>query len=68
MRFFSKKWSMLAIAGALALVPRGAHAQQQTFYLDRLQVPGAPDDGVVMFRPVTQPDNIFYGQMGVGFQ
>jgi OOP family OmpA-OmpF porin len=48
--------------------PSLAHAQTNTFYLDRLQVPGAPDDGMVLFRPVTQPDNIFYGQLGVGFQ
>jgi len=70
MRFFSTKCScmVLAMVGALALVPRAAQAQANTFYLDRLQVPGAPDDGVVMWRPVTQPDNIFYGQLGVGFQ
>ena len=49
---------------ALASAPRIAHAQASTFHLDRLEVPGAPDDGVVMFRPVTQPDNIFYGQLG----
>jgi outer membrane protein OmpA-like peptidoglycan-associated protein len=70
MRFYSKSCSIvvLAIMGAVALAPRAAQAQATTFYLDRLQVPGAPDDGIVMWRPVTQPDNIFYGQLGVGFQ
>ncbi len=29
-------------------------AQQPTFHLDRLEMPGAPDDGIVLFRPVTQ--------------
>ena len=66
MRFHSK---ILAVAAVLlGLTPRDAAAQQQTFYLDRLQVPGAPDDGMVLFRPVTQPDNIFFGQLGLGFQ
>ncbi len=71
MGFFSKilRGSAVAILGvAASLLSREAHAQQSTFYLDRLQVPGAPDDGIVMWRPVTQPDNIFYGQLGIGFQ
>jgi OmpA-OmpF porin, OOP family len=57
-----------AAAGCMALVimPRLANAQQQTFHLDRLEVPGAPDDGVVLFRPVTKPETIFYGQLGLG--
>ncbi len=59
---------MLAVAGVVALAPCAARAQTATFYLDRLQIPGAPDDGMVMFRPVTQPDNVFYGQLGIGFQ
>jgi OOP family OmpA-OmpF porin len=63
------KTGLMAVAFAVALgAPRAARAQQQTFYLDRLQIPGAPDDGIVMWRPVTQPDNIFYGQIGIGFQ
>src|SRR6266700_224514 len=73
MRFhFQKTFSLAVIAGVLglgpALWPRVAQAQQSTFYLDRLQLPGGPDDGLVMFRPVTQPDNVFFGTLGVGFQ
>jgi outer membrane protein OmpA-like peptidoglycan-associated protein len=53
-------------ASAVLLAASSAAAQQHTFHLDRLEVPGAPDDGVVMFRPVMQPNAIFYGQLGVG--
>jgi OOP family OmpA-OmpF porin len=69
---FHLKTGVCAAGFAAALVTfltsSGARAQQATFYLDRLNVPGAPDDTTVLFRPVTQPDNIFYFQMGVGFQ
>ncbi len=65
----SSKRALAALVAAAALaVPSAAHAQASTFYLDRLNTPGAPDDGVVMWRPVTQPDNIFYGQLALGFQ
>jgi len=53
-------------AGAVLLGAAPAAAQQQTFHLDRLEVPGAPDDGAVMFRPVTQPNAVFYAQFGLG--
>ncbi len=29
-------------------------------------MPGAPDDGVAVFRPVTQPDSTFYAQLALG--
>jgi outer membrane protein OmpA-like peptidoglycan-associated protein len=44
-----------------------AHAQQHTFKLDRLELPGAPEDGLVLFRPVTQPKPIFFAQLGLGY-
>ena len=61
------RWAIagLVAAGAL-LAPRASNAQQQTFHLDRLEVPGAPDDGVVLFRPVTNEQTIVYGQLGLG--
>ncbi len=52
--------------GGVLLLARPAAAQQQTFHLDRLEVPGAPDDGVVLFRPAMQEAPILYGQLGVG--
>jgi outer membrane protein OmpA-like peptidoglycan-associated protein len=54
--------------GVVLLAGGTAEAQQKTFHLDRLEVPGGPDDGIVLFRPVTQPQSIFYGQLGIGFQ
>jgi OmpA-OmpF porin, OOP family len=53
-------------AAALTFAPRAA-AQQSTFHLDRLEVPGAPDDGVVLFRPVTEDKPTFYAQLGLGY-
>ena len=52
---------------AFAAVALPARAQQQTFHLDRLEVPGAPDDGVVIFRPVTEERPTFYAQLALGF-
>lgn len=59
----------LAAATVLAgaLVARPAHAQGHTFHLDRLEMPGAPDDGLVLFRPVTQPNTMVYAQLGFGY-
>jgi outer membrane protein OmpA-like peptidoglycan-associated protein len=56
----------LALSTVLAF-PATAGAQQKTFHLDRLEMPGAPDDGVVLFRPETQQRNIFFGQLGIGY-
>lgn len=54
---------MATLAGA-----RDASAQQKTFHLDRLEMPGAPDDGVAVFRPVTNQRTIFFGQLAIGDQ
>jgi outer membrane protein OmpA-like peptidoglycan-associated protein len=43
-----------------------AQAQQNTFYLDRLTVGGAPEDGIAVWRPVTAPKSRFFAQMGLG--
>jgi OOP family OmpA-OmpF porin len=61
------KWAAVALAtSGVWLAPRGSEAQQHTPHLDRLEVPGAPDDGLVLFRPVTHTESIFYAQMGIG--
>ncbi|MFO0762551.1 MAG: OmpA family protein [Byssovorax sp.] len=51
---------------ALAVSPR-AEAQTRTFYLDRLQIAGAPDDGVTLWRPEMAEKTRFYGQLALGF-
>jgi OmpA-OmpF porin, OOP family len=53
---------------AAALSVSTAEAQQKTFHLDRLEMPGAPDDGLAIFRPVTNQRTIFFGQLGLGYQ
>jgi OOP family OmpA-OmpF porin len=68
----SRRWigkALPALLGAAAaLSAREASAQQKTFHLDRLEMPGAPDDGVVLFRPVTNQRTILFGQLGIGYQ
>ncbi len=58
--------ALLAGGAALAAAGGDAQAQQTTFHLDRLEVPGAPDDGLVLFRPETQRLQTFYAQLGLG--
>jgi OmpA-OmpF porin, OOP family len=65
-RTVSASAAAAAAFAATLLAPALADAQQQTFHLDRLEVPGAPDDGVVLFRPVTKEESIFYAQLGLG--
>lgn len=65
------KARLLAIAGlacAASLVHSGeAKAQQRSFHLDRLEIPGAPDDGVALFRPQTSPRTLFFAQLALGY-
>ncbi|MDC3985664.1 OmpA family protein [Polyangium jinanense] len=51
---------------ATLLVPLAAHAQDKTFYLDRLQIGGAPADGLGIWRPEIGQTRL-YGQFGLGF-
>ncbi len=67
-RLARAKWAVSAvIMAAWVGASSPAAAQQNTFHLDRLEVPGAPDDGLALFRPVTQPHAIVYGQLGLGY-
>lgn len=56
------------IGAALTLAPAVAAAQASTFYLDRLYMAGAPDDGIGIWRPEISEKVRFFGQLGVGFQ
>ena len=61
------RWAVAALAAAGAiLATRPCDAQQPTFHLDRLEVPGSPDDGAVLFRPTTNEASIIYAQLGLG--
>jgi OmpA-OmpF porin, OOP family len=59
------------VAGASALAAwlcaSPAHAQQATFHLDRLEVWGAPDDGIGVVRAVTNDKPIFFAQLALGY-
>lgn len=54
-------------AALVLLFAAPARAQDTTFYLDRLQVGGAPDDGVAIWRPHVDEKTRIYGQFGLGF-
>jgi OOP family OmpA-OmpF porin len=64
-RFSTWWWAALLVSGGVMATSRTANAQQQTFHLDRLEVPGGPDDGLVLFRPATQEKPTFYAQLGL---
>lgn len=57
----------LALGLGIFAFSKTADAQQRTFYLDRLAVGGAPDDGLAMWRPVMGERTRFFGQMALGF-
>ncbi len=47
--------------------PALAGAQTRTFYLDRAQLSGAPDDGFMVWRPYMHDKTRFYGTAALGF-
>ena len=55
---------MILITGLLA---RPARAQQNLFYLDRLQISGAPNDGFTVFRPKMYDETRYYAFAALGF-
>ncbi|WP_437680419.1 OmpA family protein [Sorangium sp. So ce131] len=56
----------LAVAALAGLAPSAAHAQDRTFYLDRLRMAGAPEDGIGVWRPQLGEKTRFFGQLGLG--
>src|SRR4051812_48013646 len=56
-----------ALGFAATFAASSARAQQQTFHLDRIEVAGAPDDGIAIMRPYTRQNTIFYGQLALGY-
>jgi outer membrane protein OmpA-like peptidoglycan-associated protein len=44
-----------------------AEAQTRTFYLDRAQISGAPDDGFMVWRPYMYKETRFYAHIAGGF-
>lgn len=66
--------SLRAVFGTFALaslltftLTTPARAQSRTFYLDRAQLSGAPDDGFMVWRPQMYEKTRFYGTGALGF-
>lgn len=55
--------SLLAVSAAAST----AAAQTRTWYVDRAQISGAPDDGFMVFRPYMHERSRFYGMMALGY-
>ncbi len=62
-----RKLLALAALASGVLAPAVADAQQDKFYLDRLQIGGAPDDTFALWRPQMGEKTRFFGQLAVGF-
>lgn len=65
-RFVKKVLPILAGLAALAAAAP-ASAQSRTWYLDRAQISGAPDDGFMVWRPYMAERTRFYGMMALGY-
>jgi len=58
--------SALALGCLCLALPETASAQTKTFYLDRAQVGGAPDDGMMVWRPVMHEHTRVYATAFLG--
>ena len=66
-RYAIRRRTLTSLLGSgLLLLPGLAEAQTSTFYLDRLQMAGGPNDGVAVWRPVFGPTRLF-GQLALGY-
>ncbi|MCC6215230.1 MAG: OmpA family protein [Polyangiaceae bacterium] len=57
--------AVTCLATLVAVAP--ARAQQRTFYLDRAQLSGAPDDAYMVWRPYMHESTRFYGSFALGY-
>ncbi len=58
---------LFVLVAAVLLAPAPARAQQRTFYLDRVHLSGAPDDGFLVWRPYISEKTRFYGMWALGY-
>ncbi|HEU4583724.1 MAG TPA: OmpA family protein [Polyangiaceae bacterium] len=60
--------SAALLAGLLGVLCAARPAEaQRSFYLDRVQIGGAPDDGLVTRRPYLSPETRVYGNLALGY-
>jgi outer membrane protein OmpA-like peptidoglycan-associated protein len=55
------------VAAIALLAAHPLQAQSRTFYLDRAQLSGAPDDGFMVWRPHLWDETRFYGMAALGY-
>ncbi len=55
------------LSAAALFVAANASAQAKTFYLDRIQISGAPDDGFAVWRPTKFAEQRFYTNAALGY-
>lgn len=60
-------WLALVATLVIGTLAQPANAQEQTFYLDRLQISGAPDDGFAVWRPYVYPKTRVYAGTALGY-
>jgi hypothetical protein len=63
----SRALSIVLLGLALLSISTTAAAQERTFYLDRAQISGAPDDGFMLWRPFMHERTRFYGMAALGY-
>jgi len=59
--------ALVLVVAMTGLVARPARAQQNLFYLDRIQISGAPDDGFAVFRPTMYEKTRYYAFAALGY-
>lgn len=64
-RFPRVSGPLLALTAVTLALP--VQAQSRTFYLDRAQISGAPDDGFMVWRPYMDEETRFYGNLALGY-
>jgi OOP family OmpA-OmpF porin len=72
LRGLRRRWApvrILELVFALSVLfaARPVHAQSGYFYLDRAQVSGAPDDGIMVFRPYVGGPTRLYATLSLGY-
>lgn len=55
------------LSSATLCLAANASAQARTFYLDRIQISGAPDDGYTVWRPTNFEEQRFYLNAALGY-
>lgn len=56
-----------AVIAVATLITLPATAQDKSFYLDRIQISGAPEDGYAVWRPKLHEKTRFYGSLSLGY-